>query len=60
MENLAVSFQKIQIFLIDIRKLCTVFDNQTGINIGIYEGESEKYKENHKLGNFIEGIAYII
>ena len=60
MENLAVSFQKIQIFLYRYQKIMSIFDNQTGMNIGIYEGESEKYKENHKLGNFIEGITYII
>ena len=36
---------------------CTVNDNQTSMNIGIFEGESENYEENHKLGNFIiEGI----
>ena len=35
------------------KKQINSFDIQTKINIGIYEGESEKYEENHNLGYFI-------
>jgi molecular chaperone DnaK len=38
----------------------TVYDNQEGVEIEVYQGESEDPRHNHQVGNFrIEGLAHV-